>query len=297
MEGKAKQENVIIINSLCKSYGKVKAVKDLSFSVKRGEIFGFLGPNGAGKTTTIRVLMGQIFQDEGNFQILGINNGVRSDTKLMDEIGYISGEGYIYENWSARRLFEYLSSISHKQIEFNSFADRLDLDLDRKISELSSGNKQKVLLVQAFMKMPKLLILDEPTSGLDPLLQNIFEEMLFEFRENGGTVLLSSHILSEVQRVCDRVGIIRQGELIKVSTIGELIPKTYFLKLWVEDDLPSDLMKLLPDMKAEGQGRYHAKYLGDINQLINLLAKLKIKHLTISEPKLEEMFLELYNEK
>lgn len=180
--------NAIIISNLYKSYGSVKAVNDLSLEVEEGEIFGFLGPNGAGKTTTIRTLMGQIFKDSGEYSILGQDSSVIT-AELFRDIGYASGEGYLLPNYTGRELLEYFTNILNLENGYyKELADAFELDLDKKIKTLSSGNKQKVALIQAFMKKPKLLILDEPTTGLDPILQKQVYDLLFEFKDGGGTV-------------------------------------------------------------------------------------------------------------
>jgi ABC-2 type transport system ATP-binding protein len=214
---------VIVAEGLTKFYGADRGVEDLSFEVHAGEVFGFLGPNGAGKSTTIRTMLDLIRPTGGRVTVFGVVP--RDHTpELHARIGYVPGEFGLYERQTARR---YLGSFSALRdgagaANIETLATRLDLDLDRRMRDLSHGNKQKVGLVQAFMHEPDLLVLDEPTQGLDPLIQQEFQGMIEDARERGATVFLSSHILPEVERTCDRVGIIREGRLIAVDDVRHL---------------------------------------------------------------------------
>jgi ABC-2 type transport system ATP-binding protein len=211
------------VERLTKSYGRARGVVDLTFSVERGEVFGYLGPNGAGKTTTIRTLLDFIRPTGGRASILGLDSR-RDSIEIHRRVGYLPGEFGLYERLTAHEQLTYLSSLRDDIDErsIRELAERFDLELDVGIASLSHGNKQKVGLIQAFVHRPDVLILDEPTQGLDPLMQQAFYRLLHEARERGGTVFLSSHVMPEVEHVCDRVGIIRDGRLAAVEDIDDL---------------------------------------------------------------------------
>jgi ABC-2 type transport system ATP-binding protein len=216
---------VIAAEGLTKSYGATRGVIDLSFSVRAGEVFGFLGPNGAGKSTTIRTMLDLIRPTEGRITVFGLEPRNHASA-IHARIGYVPGEFGLYERMQAGEYLEAFASFRRAGGErIAPLAEALRLDLSRPVHELSHGNKQKVGLVQAFMHEPDLLVLDEPTQGLDPLVQQTFHGLVDEVRARGGTVFLSSHILPEVERTCDRVGIIRDGRLLSVDDIGELKAK------------------------------------------------------------------------
>lgn len=220
-------EKVIETQGLTVYYGKHRGIVDVDLTVEKGEVFGFLGPNGAGKTTTQRVLVDVIRPTSGTARVFGLD--CREDSVAIQErIGYLPGELALYSNMRARAFFEmyeYLRAENGSKGYWRELAGRLDLDTSRKIGEFSRGNKQKVGVVAAFMSRPELLILDEPTSGLDPLVQQTVLEMVREARDDGRTVFFSSHILSEVQAVCDRVGIIREGRLVETERVEDLFAR------------------------------------------------------------------------
>ncbi len=226
MQGNA--NHVIHVDNLTKHYGEVVGIQGLSLDVYEGEVFGLLGPNGAGKTTTIRLILDFIRPTSGHVSVFGLSP--RSDgITIRQRVGYLPGDFVTYNYMTGAAVIEYFTHLRGiKPIKFEMLCERFDLDPTRKIRELSKGNRQKVGLVQAFMNDPDLLILDEPTSGLDPLLQHEFQEMLQEEKEAGKTIFLSSHVMSEVEATCDRVCIIREGELVKIGTIDELTG----LSLW-----------------------------------------------------------------
>ena len=214
---------VIELDHLTKSYGERRGVVELTFSVEAGEVFGFLGPNGAGKTTTIRTLLDHIRPTSGSARVFGLDPHT-DVVEVHRRTGYLPGEFGLYEGFTA---IEYLAFFSALRAGVDggavrTLAERLSLDLETPIRELSHGNRQKVGLAQALMHRPELVILDEPTQGLDPLVQHQFHQLLNEAREEGRTVFLSSHVMSEVERICDRVAIIREGRLVAIEDIGDL---------------------------------------------------------------------------
>ena len=220
-------ENVIKTNELTVYYGKHRGIVDVNLTVEKGEIFGFLGPNGAGKTTTQRVLLDVIRPTSGEATIFGLDCQEES-VEVQQRVGYLPGELALYGNMKARAFFEmyeYLRGDAASRGYWRELAERLDLDTSRKIGEFSRGNKQKVGIVAAFMSRPDLLILDEPTGGLDPLVQQTVLEMVREVQADGRTVFFSSHILPEVQAVCDRVGIIRDGRLVETERVENLFAR------------------------------------------------------------------------
>src|SRR5438445_8769535 len=209
---------------LSKDYGAHRGIFDLDLDIRQGEVFGFLGPNGAGKTTTIKLLMGLIHPTRGTATIFGLDCE-REAVAVKRRVGYVPGENPSRGGWRGSEIVAYVAGLRGDVPDavISSLAKRLDLDLGRRYREFSHGNKQKLLLVLAFMHRPPLLILDEPTGGLDPLHQQVFYELVREARDAGATVFLSSHVLSEVEHVCDHVGIVRQGTLATVGTLAELI--------------------------------------------------------------------------
>ncbi|MDH3607315.1 MAG: ABC transporter ATP-binding protein, partial [Acidimicrobiia bacterium] len=213
----------ILTEGLTKHYGDVRALTDLNLEIRPGEIFGFLGPNGAGKTTMIRTILDEIRPTAGRATILGMDTHEQS-VEIRRHIGYVPGDLAMYPSLTGKDTLTYFSNM-RGGVEWSfvdQLADRLDADLSKKVGDLSSGNRQKVGLIQAFMNKPQLLIMDEPSSGLDPLVQREFQAMMREVAADGRTVFLSSHTLSEVQRVAHRVGIIRHGELIAVEAVASL---------------------------------------------------------------------------
>src|SRR5881227_3036553 len=214
---------IIEVEKLAKSYGGKRGIAEVSFQVEEGDVFGFLGPNGAGKTTTIRLLMALLHADAGTARIAGLDCWQQS-VEIKRLIGYLPGEPSLDPNLTGGQLLEYFGHLRGgvDQTYLKQLIKRLDLDPTRKFRQYSSGNKRKVVLIQAFMHRPRLLILDEPTNGLDPINQQEFHRMVIEARDAGQTVFLSSHILSEVEQTCNRVGIIREGQLVRIGGITEL---------------------------------------------------------------------------
>ena len=217
---------IIEIQNLTKYYGKIKGVEDLSLKLYEGEIFGFIGPNGAGKSTTIRSIMNLINKTSGKVFIEG-KEFDKDDIKIKEKIGYLPSEIYLYDDLTVKEMLDYHESFYKKDIHNRrtELVKRLELDEKKKIEDLSLGNLKKLGIILAFMHEPKILILDEPTSGLDPIMQNVFYDLLKEEKAKGNTIFYSTHILNEVSKICDRVGIIRNGELIKVEKIEDLSKK------------------------------------------------------------------------
>ncbi|CAM3827868.1 ATP-binding cassette domain-containing protein [Mesobacillus zeae] len=289
--------NVIEIDRLTKQYGKARGITDVSFSVKEGEIFGFIGPNGAGKSTTIRTLLSLIYPTSGNAKIFG-KDCVKFAPEIKKEIGYLPSEVFYYDNMKVGELLAYSASFYRKDCtrRIKELAEMLDLDLGRKVGDLSLGNKKKVGIVQGMLHEPKLLILDEPTSGLDPLMQQTFFELLREENKKGVTILFSSHILTEVQKLCGRVAIIKEGKIVTVESISTLQENNY-KKFRVETSSLPDIAAFqisgIKDLEVNGRNvRFLFK--GDLNKIINIFSGLDIVNLWVEEPDLEEIFLHYY---
>lgn len=285
---------------LTKYYGPVRALNKLNLAVRRGEIFGFLGPNGAGKTTTIRCLLDLIRPSDGYARVLGIDPqadpvGVRA------RVGYLPGELRFDQNQTAQSVLQYLNRLRNGQADpatIRDLADRLDLDLGQTIKNLSKGNKQKVGVVQALMHRPELLMLDEPTSGLDPLVQQEVLQLIAAAKDDGTTVFFSSHVLSEVQEIAERVGIIRQGRLIEVAKTAELIDRSLFrARVQFKERVDTTAFEKLPGVQVfshdDGQ-RLSLQVEGDMDLLIKALAAYPVATFETERPSLEEVFLTYY---
>jgi ABC-2 type transport system ATP-binding protein len=288
----------IICQGLTKFYGSTRGIEDLDLSVGRGEIFGFLGPNGAGKTTTIRMLMGFLKPTGGQATILGFDAWKDSvDIKL--HVGNIPGDVNLYENMHVHDLLDYIDRYRPEPDPLRGdLVERLDLDLSKKVKSLSRGNRQKVAIVLAMMHDPDILILDEPTLGLDPLMQQTFYTILGEFKDRGKTVFLSSHILSEVERICDRVGIVRSGALVDVRAIEDLRQnKIRHMDVVFAEHVDAGEFDRLPQVMQTEQLDNHLRITirGEIDDLIKHIAKHKVEDLTFTQPSLEDFFLSFYN--
>ncbi|MBN2651728.1 MAG: ABC transporter ATP-binding protein [Spirochaetales bacterium] len=290
---------MIRIEDMKKYYGKNRGVENLSLEIKQGEIFGFIGPNGAGKSTTIRALLGFIKLTSGKAFLFDKEATDKNLAKTKERIGYLPSEVDYYENLKVGELLKYSASFYKRdcQSRIDELAKYFDLNLKRNIKELSYGNKKKVAIIQAFMHSPELLILDEPTGGLDPLMQNKFFELVVEEKKRGATVFFSSHILSEVQRLCDRVGIIKNGELIKLTTIDELV-KTQYKKVTVrlEDGQKWEIADTRLSNLNINDSYVSFVYKGEMEFLLKILGKYEISDFNVSEPDLEEIFMDYYKE-
>ena len=289
--------NVIEINQLTKNYGKARGITDITFNVEEGEIFGFIGPNGAGKSTTIRTLLSLIYPTSGNAKIFGMDS-VKYAPKIKKQIGYLPSEVFYYDNMKVMDLLKYSASFYKKDCSkrIKELAEIMDLDLTKKMDDLSLGNKKKVGIVQGLLHEPKLLILDEPTSGLDPLMQQKFFELLEMENKKGATILFSSHILSEVQKLCNRVAIIKEGKLVTVEKISTLQENNYKkFKIDTKSAVGKDDFNMTGVTNLEVKGHIVSfLFKGNINLVLKKIAEMDITNIWIEEPDLEEIFLHYY---
>lgn len=287
---------MIDIRHLTKYYGRKKrGVIDLSLEVKEGEIFGFIGPNGAGKSTTIRTLLNYIFPTSGKATIMGLDM-IKDTVEIRKQIGYVPSEVNYYKEMTVKDFLVYSTAFYTRdgQERLTELSERFELELDRKIGDLSFGNKKKLAIVLALSSKPKILFLDEPTSGLDPLMQSVFFEVLEEEKKQGTTIFFSSHVLSEVQKVCDRVGIIKEGQLIKIETIEEILKTRAKNVRIVSEHLKLEPNEMILNLKQRGN-TYLFTYTGDIQSLLDMLKDVDVLDLSIVEPTLEEIFMHYYS--
>lgn len=285
--------NAIQLSHLTKYYGKSRGILNLNLDVKEGEFFGFIGPNGAGKSTTIRTLLGLITPSSGQAKIFDETIRQRNP-QIRSHIGYLPSEAVFYRGMKVKDLLKLSADLHYKDCsaEREILCRRLQLDVNRKVDELSFGNRKKVAIVSALQHQPKLLILDEPTSGLDPLMQREFFHIIRERNEQGATVFLSSHVLSEIQRNCTRAAIIREGRIIACDRV-EALSKTNAKRISVQGQVSLDSLEEIRDLK-ENDGIFSFLYGGDIHRLLETLSAETITDLSISDPDLDEIFLHYY---
>jgi len=293
---------MIEVQGLTKNYGSKRGISDVSFQVEEGHVFGFLGPNGAGKTTTIRLLMALLKPDAGSARIAGLDCWEKS-VEIKRLIGYVPGEPALDPNLTGGQILEYFAHLRGgvDQAYLKQLVERFELDTSRKFRQYSTGNKRKVVLIQAFMHRPRLLILDEPTSGLDPLNQQEFDRMVFEARNEGRTVFLSSHVLSEVEKTCATVGIIRDGSLVRIGDVAEVKAiKRYEVTITFANPVPAEAFKTVDGViEVETLNHGHAVRLtmqGPADAVIKAAAHYPVVSLTSYEPSLEDIFLRYYEE-
>ncbi len=293
---------MIEVEGLKKSYGKHRGVTDLTFSVEAGEVFGFLGPNGAGKTTTIRLLMGLLRPDAGRAQIKGLDCW-RDSVCVKRLTGYLPGELALDHDLTGGQILTYFANLRGDvdQTFVRRLIEQIELDPSRRFREYSHGNKQKVGLIQAFMHRPALLILDEPTQGLDPLNQVEFDRLVEEVRAEGRTVFLSSHILSEVERLCSRVALVREGRIIRIDGVHALMDlRRREVDVAFADPVGVEEFGALPGVETVrrmGDGRLLLIVQGDVDPVVKRAAQHQVLSLACQEPSLEDAFLSYYTDK
>lgn len=287
--------DAIKTTGLTKYYGKARGIIDLDLCVKEGEFFGFIGPNGAGKSTTIRTLLGLIKPTGGKAEIFH-RDIVREKQEILKEVGYLPSEAVFYQGMRVRDILKLSADLRKKNCakEAQALCERLLLDTSRKVEELSFGNRKKVAIVCALQHNPRLLVLDEPTSGLDPLMQREFFRILKERNQQGVTVFLSSHVLSEIQRNCTRAAIVREGRMTACDSVESLV-KTSAKRVVVHGDLSLEGLRGIRDLQDVGNG-FSFLYTGKIDELVQMLARNHITDLSVSEPDLEEIFMHYYLE-
>lgn len=288
--------NVIEFNNLTKYYGDVKGCENVDFNVKEGEIFGFIGPNGAGKSTTIRTMLSLIYPTSGSVTIFG-KDAIECGPEVRKDIGYLPSEIFYYDKMKVIDLLNYSASFYDVDCDdkIQELSKIMELDLDRRIQDLSYGNKKKVGIVQGLLHSPKLIILDEPTSGLDPLMQQKFFNLISKENKKGATILFSSHILSEVQQLCDRVAIIKDGEIVSIQDIKELKKDNYkkFTITGIKLNNGKFNVEGVTNL-LEREDKVSFFFKGDVNKIVEVVSKLKLIDITIEEPTLEEIFMHYY---
>lgn len=293
--------NIIETKKLTKYYGKSLGISEIDLEIKEGEIFGFIGPNGAGKSTTIRTLLGLVYPTSGSATIFG-KDIIEFGPEIKEDIGYLPSEVFYYDDMRVIELLKYSGSFYKKDQavilkKIKELAEYLDLDLKKKIDDLSYGNKKKVGIIQGLLHEPKLIILDEPTGGLDPLMQQRFFDLLREENKKGVTILFSSHILSEVQKLCDRVAIIKDGKIVKIENIKKMDKDTHKrFKLEFKEEVDHKQVAKIIGVSDLTFDNNNVSFLfkGDINEAIRLIAGFELTNLLVEEPDLEEIFMHYY---
>lgn len=285
--------HVIETKKLTKYYGKARGIIDLDLRVEQGEFFGFIGPNGAGKSTTIRTLLGLISPSSGSAMLFGKDITTEKEA-ILQHIGYLPSEALFYQGMKVKDILKLSADLRKRDCtaEAALLCERLQLDISRKAEELSFGNRKKVAIVCALQHKPELLVLDEPTGGLDPLMQKEFFEILRERNQEGASILLSSHVLSEIQRNCTRAAIIRDGRIIACDSVDAL-SRTNAKRITVHGDVDLDSLSGVRDRKAS-EASVSFLYSGDMNSLLRTLSSGQVYDLTVTEPDLEEVFLHYY---
>lgn len=289
--------SVITIKNLTKDYGNQKGVFDLSFEIQKGEVFGFLGPNGAGKTTTIRHLLGFLNADKGEC-FINDKSCRENQAEIQKELGYLPGEIAFIDELTGINYLKFIAELRGMKdfTKMNELIEFFELDPKGRLKKMSKGMKQKIGIVSAFMHNPQVLILDEPTSGLDPLMQNKFIELIIKEKSEGKTIIMSSHSFEEVERTCDRVGIIRQGKLVTVEEIATLKSsqrKTYIINFKTSEQVESFKNDGFEITEIKGK-RVTVSIKGELSPLIKVLAKYDIASMDVKQQNLEEVFMHFY---
>ena len=291
--------NVIETRNLTKSYSKQEALRGVDLTVKQGEVYGFIGPNGAGKSTTIRILLGMLRKNDGDVKLMG-KDPWQDAVALHQRLVYVPGDVTLWPNLTGGEVIDFLGRLHGKinPSRRKELLDRFQLNPKKKCRSYSKGNRQKVALVSAFASDVELFILDEPTSGLDPLMEQIFQECIFEVKKQGKTVFLSSHILAEVEALCDQVGIIRQGKIIESGSLEDL---RHLTRTTVTTELakPTDLSQLkgIHDVSQKAEKWRFSVDANAMEGVMNALAPMGIKSLMAEPPTLEELFMRHYGDK
>ena len=288
--------SIIEANHLTKYYGKARGIIDVSFNVDEGEIFGFIGPNGAGKSTTIRLFCSLIYPSDGSAEIFG-KDAIKYGPEIRREIGYLPSEVFYYDRMKVIDLLKYSASFYEKDCtqRIHKLAEIMELDLKRVIDDLSYGNKKKVGIVQGLLHQPKVIFLDEPTAGLDPLIQRKFFNLMREENKNGATIFFSSHILSVVQRICNRVAIIREGKIVEIQDIETLQKENYKKIRITAEGLDESRFDIDGVTNLEKRNNTVSLfYKGDINVITKMISEQTVSDVSIEEPTLEEIFMHYY---
>lgn len=288
------ENNVVLqVNNLVKKYGNNRGVDGISFSVKKGEIFGLIGPNGAGKSTTIKSILGIVKKTSGEIKVNGLSID-ENEKEIKGHIGYLPSECNFYNNMTVKKLLNYSQKLYGTfNISIDEYGKRLNLDLEKKIEDLSYGNKKKVGIIDTILSNGELIILDEATGGLDPLVQEEFFKIIEELRQHGKTIVYSAHVLTEIQRLCHRVGIIKEGKMIKVEDINNVNKINLKRVTLISNDIDLEKIKGISDYNKDNN-RITFTYSGNPSELIRHLSKIDIKDIKIEEPSLEEIFLKYY---
>lgn len=288
---------VIETRDLTKYYGKARGIRGIQLAVEKGEIYGFLGPNGAGKTTTIRIILDLIRASSGSAIVFGLDSK-RNSIEVHRRTGYIPGDAVFYQGMSGREYLDLVGSFhtSNHLTRREELAEMFELDLDRATGAYSRGMKQKLAIIQAFMNDPELYILDEPTLGLDPLMQHAFYDLLLSEKNRGKTIFLSSHILPEVERVSDRVGIVKDGELVSIESVAELKRKKIrHVDLYLTEEIPAERINLSDCEIIEIKGRQvRLKFSGQTPKLLEEIRGLPLEDIALPEASIEDTFMEFY---
>lgn len=288
-------EESLKIENLTKTYGKARGVANINLNIEKGTVYGFIGPNGAGKSTTIKCIMNLINKNSGNIYVdkVPVKNG---NDLLKEKIGYLPSEIHLYEDLKVKDMLKYSSSFykADCSAKVKELVKRLEIDTSKKIDELSLGNLKKVGIVIALMHNPEIIIMDEATSGLDPLMQEVFYEILEEEKKNGKTIFFSSHILSEVKRICDKVAIIKEGKIVTVEDIDNLSNSNFIKGKIKSQNVEEIISELKLKVVNKNENEIEFVYSDDINILLKILSKYKIDKLILEEPSLEEIFIHYY---
>lgn len=287
--------NILEIKNLTKSYGKSRGVIDVNLEIEKGTIYGFIGPNGAGKSTTIKCIMNLINKNSGEVFVDG-KLFLKKNNELKKKIGYLPSEIHLYDELKVKEMIKYSESFYKKDCSkrVSKLVNKLDIDTNKKIEELSLGNLKKLGIVLALMHEPEIVIMDEATSGLDPLMQEAFYEILLEEKKKGTTIFFSSHILSEIKRICDKVAIIKEGKIINIDDMNN-IEDSDVVRIKITSDYNKDILKELKLSEDSIKNKtLEFIYKDDINNLMKILSKYNIKKLLIEELDIEEIFIHYY---